>query len=90
MNIQRRPRASNVHPVNEIDGGIDDGTTASNMSTFIPTPASKVVTKAAMIFTTVSKTRVIISTNIILSQNIRLITILILDRRKIKRPKRYL
>ena len=88
MNIQRRPRASNVHPVNEIDGDIDDGTTASNMSTFRPTPASKVVTKAAMIFTTVSTIRITISTKTILSQNIRFITILILERRRIKRDKR--
>ena len=55
-NNRRRPRASNVSPVPEFVGDIDDKNTATDVSTITRTPASTLVTKAAMTPTTRSTT----------------------------------
>ena len=44
-NLWGRPRASNVPPGNEIDGDIDYGTTATEVSTVTMTPDIIVATR---------------------------------------------
>ena len=64
---RERPRAFNIPPVTEIDGEIDDGTTATDVSIITMTPTTPLLTKAALR----STTRVTRSTNSLSSQNIR-------------------
>ena len=67
-NILGIPKASNVPPVTEIGGDIDDGTAATDVSINTTTPLSPVATKAATTSTNISKTRVTISTTSISSK----------------------
>ena len=55
--IRGIPRASNVTPVTEIGGDIDDGTKSRYVSIIEMKPSSPLSTKADMISTTISKTR---------------------------------
>ena len=74
--IQVRAVASNVPPLTKIGGDIVDETIETDVTIITMIPASPVVKKLAITFTNISinrelTTRVTISTNNILSQNLR-------------------
>ena len=65
---QVRSKGSNIPPVTEIGGDIDDGNTATDVSIIKMTPTSLVSTKSATISINRSTPRVTRSTTIISSQ----------------------
>ena len=82
MDLVGRPRGSNVPPVTEIGGAIDDGNIATDVSIIKMTPASPVATKAYTTSTSISSDRVTRPTTSISPQNIRCTRNLILQSRR--------
>ena len=56
-NIQKRSIPSNVTPINEVGGEIDDGTTSTYVSIITMAPSGPVSNKAATTYINISTTR---------------------------------